>query len=360
MLLILSSASFGSVIFSLIQSNIYQKLHYDNGSHYGRFVLVHTVSLVVGCLLPFLPSNGWIVIPIALALTLFSDTATGILDYAGILGILVYFADAGILVFLMYFFLGVVISVLFERLDEEYKTGTPMAVTVILYTVVMLAKIMFESYGMPVAEMFMIPVVNIFITFLLILAVLRFYCAVVIDKEKGDYIMINDQEFSLLAKYKEEDEPLYYNAIHTAYFAEKTARMLHMDVNVAKCGGYYHKIIAAECRKQDKTMEEICKSYKFPSESVRLLQEYNYKSLALEMKEAAVVHLADKVVSSIMYLLEKEPKSEMDFAKIATAVIRRQVDSGILNKSEISLSDLYGMEKIFTGEKLYYDFLRRE
>ncbi len=360
MLLIVSAASFGSVIFSFEQSNIYQRLHYDNGNHYARFVCMFIISIVAGCLLPFLPSGGWAVPAIALALTLFSNTTTGLMAYAGVLGICVYFSDASILIFLIYFLVGAIISILFEGLDEDYKTGVPMSVAVILYTVVMVAKIMFENQGIPDVELFIIPMINVFITILLMMAVLRLYCAAVIDKEKGKFLVINDQEFPLLAKYKEENEQLYYNAIHTAYFAEKAARMLHMDVNVAKCGGYYHKIIVAECRKEEKTLEEICQMYKFPPRAVQLLQEYNYKSLTLKMKETVVVYLADSVVSSIMYLLEKEQKNEIDYGKIATAIIRRKVDSGILNQSDISLSELGGMEKIFTGEKLYYDFLRRE
>ena len=68
-----------------------------------------------------------------------------------------------------------------------------------------------------------------------------------------------------------------------------------------------------------------------------------------------------------MYLISKErsnegsaQKTEMDYGKLATAVIRRKIESKILNDSDITLSDLGGIEKIYTGEKLYYDFLRRE
>ena len=85
------------------------------------------------------------------------------------------------------------------------------------------------------------------------------------------------------------------------------------------------------------------------------------------MRETVVVYLADSVVSTIMYLISKgkndenkEEKADNDYAKIATAVIHRKMESGILNNSDISLADLGGIEKIYTGEKLYYDFLRRE
>ena len=229
-----------------------------------------------------------------------------------------------------------------------------------IYSVIMLARIVFRSYGTIEFEAFMIPVINLFITFLFVLAVLRFYCAVVIDREKGRFLEINDQEFELLSKYKGENPQLYYNAIHTAYFAEKAARLFHMDVDVAKNGGYYHKIIANECKKEDKSLEEICRLYRFPDKAVKLLQEYNYKSEFIVMKETAVVYLADAVVSSIMYLLEKDENKEVDFVQLATAVLKRKIDSGVLNHSNISVSELCGMEKLFTGEKLYYDFLRRK
>ena len=173
----------------------------------------------------------------------------------------------------------------------------------------------------------------------------------------------------MLAKYKEIDRELYYNAIHTAYFAEKTARLLHMDVDVAKNGGYYHRIIVSECKEKGKTLEQICKENKFPPKAVRLLQEYNYKSMPMKMRETVAVFIADSVVSSIMYLIKKkqsgetvseEGKEEADYTKVAIAIVRRKINSGILNNSDISLSDLGGLEKIYTGEKLYYDFLYRE
>lgn len=173
----------------------------------------------------------------------------------------------------------------------------------------------------------------------------------------------------MLAKYKEADKQLYYNAIHTAYFAEKTARLLHMDVDVAKNGGYYHRIIVSECKAQEKSLEEICKENKFPPKAVQLLQEYNYKSQPMKMRETVAVYIADCVVSAIMYLIGKnksdedkkeDEKAQTDYAKVALGVVRRKINSGILNNSDISLSDLGGLEKIYTGEKLYYDFLRRE
>lgn len=368
-LIIMVAACFGAVVFSMVQSAVFGTLHYDNGSHYARFVFVFLVSVAAFCILPTLESAGWAVPSLALALALFSNTVTGILAYAALLGACVYLASADTLVFLLYFFMGVIFAVLFEKLDEDYKTGGPMFIAMAVYVAGMAAKLVFESRGMVSEDTLAIAVINVFITFVIMLAALRFYCAVVIDREKGKYLMINDQEYKMLAKYKEEDRQLYYNAIHTAYFAEKTARLLHMDVDVAKNGGYYHRIIVSECKAREKSLEEICKENKFPPKAVQLLQEYNYKSQPMKMRETVAVYIADCVVSAIMYLIDKEKSEENkqedekagnDYAKVALGVVRRKINSGLLNKSDISLSDLGGLEKIYTGEKLYYDFLRRE
>ena len=362
MLLIIVTACFGMALFSFFQSNVFQALHYDNGGHLSRFVTTFLVGTAVACLLPVLPDAGWILPVFALALTLFSNTVTGLTAYAGLMCVCAYFASADILTFLMYFLTGVLFAVLFERLDNDYRTGVPMSVAGMIYVIEIAAKVIFQSHGVITANALVVPIMNVFVTFILMLAILRFYCAVVIDKEKGRYLRINDQEYELLAKYKEEDKQTYFNAIHTAYFAEKTARLLHMDVDVAKNGGYYHRIIVLECKKQDRSLEEICQENKFPPEAVQLLQEYTYKSRPMKMRETVAVYFADCVVSSIMYLIEKgeAEKQDRDYGKIATAIIRRKIGSGELNNSEISLSDLGGIEKIYTGEKLYYDFLRRE
>lgn len=363
---IIASVCFGAVIFSLIQSSVFGTLHYDNGSHYSRFVLTFLLSMAASCLFPTLQDEGWAYPSLALALSLLSNTVTGLLAYAGLLGICAYLASADMLVFMLYFIMGVVFAVLFEQLDEDYKTGAPMSVAMILYVAGMAGKLAFESRGIISGDTLAITVVNIFVTFIIMLVVLKFYCSVAIDREKGKYLSINDQEYKMLAKYKEIDKELYYNAIHTAYFAEKTARLLHMDVDVAKNGGYYHRIIVSECKEKGKTLEQICKENKFPPKAVRLLQEYNYKSMPMKMRETVAVFIADNVVSSIMYLIKKKQSQEAasdeetDYGKVAVAVVRRKINSGILNDSDISLSDLGGMEKIYTGEKLYYDFLYRE
>ena len=83
-LVLSSTACFGTVVFSLIQSEIYHTLHYDNGGHFARFVVVFVMGAIICCLLPVLPDTGWAVPVLALELSLFSNTVTGLTPYPGL------------------------------------------------------------------------------------------------------------------------------------------------------------------------------------------------------------------------------------------------------------------------------------
>ena len=163
-LLLLFTACCAVTLFSYFQSSIYDTLHYDNGSHFLRFVVTFLLGVAVSCLMPMLPDAGfWAVPSIALVLALFSNTVTGIVAYAGLLGVCSYFAATDILTFLLYFIIGAIFAILFEKLDNDYKTGVPMFAAMTLHIVGMTARVVFNSHGALTADMFIIPVINIFI-----------------------------------------------------------------------------------------------------------------------------------------------------------------------------------------------------
>lgn len=322
------------------------------------------ISFIIGIIgtsiFTFFPVNGWFVLPLSLAFILTSDFSLAVVAYTGLLAICSYIGDASIVVFVIYLLTGLFVISLFNNFDKDIKFHLPFISSILTYSIALIAKEVFYAHGDLTVDSLVVPIINIFISAILMLAILRIFVAKVVDREKGEYIDINDQEFELLAKYKDENPGLYYNAIHTAYFSEKIARLLGMDIDLAKNGGYYHKIIANECNTQEKTLEEVCKKYKFPDKAVKLLQEINYKDKPIKMKETAVVYLCDAIISSILFLQEKEENTNIDYATLAKALINRKKESGVLNESELSFNDIGELEKVFIGEKLYYDFLRRK
>ena len=71
-----------------------------------------------------------------------------------------------------------------------------------------------------------------------------------------------------------------------------------------------------------------------------------------------MVLFADCIVSSILYLFEKDPKAELDYEQLIDTVFKKKFETDELWENELSLAQLRKMKKIFIQEKLYYDFLR--
>ena len=75
-------------------------------------------------------------------------------------------------------------------------------------------------------------------------------------------------------------------------------------------------------------------------------------------KETIVVLFSDCIVSSILYLFEKDPKAQLNYKQLIDTVFKKKLETDELWCNEISLAQLSEMKKIFVEEKLYYDFLR--
>lgn len=169
---------------------------------------------------------------------------------------------------------------------------------------------------------------------------------------------INDPEFPLLVQLKEMSKEEYYHAVHTAYLSDRIAKRLHLDDAAAKACGYYHRIGRLKGENTWENVSAVCNEYHFPSNTKKILKEYVDEAEKVVSKETIVVLFADCIVSSILYLFEKDPKAKLDYAQIINTVFNKKLETDELWENEISLAQITEMKKIFIEEKLYYDFLR--
>lgn len=169
---------------------------------------------------------------------------------------------------------------------------------------------------------------------------------------------LNDPEYPLLVQLKALSKDEYYHAVHTAYLCDKIAKRLHYNDTVVKACGYYHRIGRLKGKNSWENVQEICKEYNIPQEVIKILREYTDPSQVMVSKETIVVLFADCIVSSICHLFEQNPKAELDYEKIIETIFKNKMSSEKLWKSDMSLGQLREMRKIFSEEKLYYDFLR--
>ncbi len=335
------------------------RLDYDNHKKFGRFTLFYYLGLVLVGVFPILPYSGWPFIVIFMALALFGNMVCGI-TAGSVLLMIAVFMTPGLSadVFILYFMSGVVAISLFQNLDESFKVGIPILLSLLFLTVSETANIILFMNERLNMEMFVIPVTNVIVSAIMLIALLRVYNHLVANKYQDKYQVINDQEYPLMVELKEKYKAEYYQTIHTAYLTGRIAKRLSLNEEVTKAATYYLKIGNLKGENNWENVYEICKEHRFPNEVTKVLFECLAPSSKYIEKETVVVLFADAVIASIQDIFSKDKEAVIDYGKLVDDIFQQKIDSGFLSDNLLTYSELQTMKKIFAEEKLYYDFLR--
>lgn len=354
---VMSGIGIFTVLLFMAQAKADRLFEYDNGEHMLRFMVVYLICLALAFAIAYLPAAGWPYLAVFVFLTLFSNLQTGICAGTVLLAVSIFLSGNGTEIFILYFVCGFAGASFFKGLNEAYKIGIPVVVSIMFLLTGETACVVLYANETLKPELFLIPLINVIVSLVLLLIILRFFSALVIYKHRNKYLEINDQECTLLVELKEQSKEEYYQAVHTAYFCERISRLLLLDVNAAKTGGYYRRIGILRGDNTWETVAEIVSEHTFPLEAVRILREFLDKTVPIRQKETAVLLMSDAVISSILYLLAKK-NEKMDYDKIIDTIFKQKMESGVLKECSMTLEELYRMKSIFKEEKLYYDFLR--
>ena len=139
---------------------------------------------------------------------------------------------------------------------------------------------------------------------------------------------------------------LYYHSEEVAGLAKKGAEKINCNVRLAYAGGLLHDIGKTEKSDDNiKTGLLIANKYGMPREIKSIMVEYDGKHRLPSSKEAALVMLADSVISSIEYL--KATDREVSEKKIIDNVFNVRLSTGALDKSGLSVGDLSRIKSAF-------------
>ena len=344
--------------FLLLKGFYGREFDYDNRLHPGRFFFCYFLSFAVAIICSFLPISGWPFVAIFVLLSLFTNTLTGVVSSSVLLIIGLLISGIGFQGFFIYFLSGVTAACLFSGLNDSFKVGIPIFLSLLLLMVCETAgSILFINEKIHF-NLFIIPIINVVMTAILLVVILKFFSYFVIFKYRDKYMEINDPECVLLVELKGKSKEAYYKAVHTAYFCDRVSKKLGLDSNLVKACGYYHKIGQLKGKDQWENVFEIGVEHSFPPAVLEILEEYICKNIPITRKETAVVMFSDTIVSSILYLFSKDSKAELDYNHVIDTIFKKKLDSGILQNCNITLSEIEMMKNIFKQEKLYYDFLR--
>lgn len=332
-------------------------LLYDNGEHLGRFLFTYTLSILFVGMCFYLPYKVWPVVFFAVALSLSSNAIIGLCSYVTLLLMIALLYSHSSYVFYTNIFVGLIAIVMFKDLDKEFHyMGAWVATCISLLVGENAFYLLFED-ARPTLDQYVGPFINVCVTGLGLLVLLKRYSKKVIHVYQDKYQEINDPEFILLAECKKQNPKAYYQAIHTAYFCDKISMKMDINPYLVKALGYYsQKHVFSELVKAETSDYAI--HYKFPPELVEALKELNGEVGPLQKKEVVVAYFADAVVSSVRLFYEKNKNVKLDHVQMIQLIFKRKMESGVLKSCELTLKELEDMRNLFIEENLYYDFLR--
>ncbi len=353
--LVFAVLGLGCFGYRLRREYIEELISYENRKHINRFWIVFAMCWIVAGACVFLPVEGWPYVAVFVALALYSTPMTGIFAATVLLMITVMLTGGGAATFFLYFISGLTAVGLFCPLGKEVKIGIPMFLSLLCLFTCETAGFVLTANAHPGVELFLVPVVNLVITAVLLLGMIKLYSGQVVYLYRERYLEINDTENPELAQYREQQKEEYMKCIHIAYFCERIALKLSMDVDALKCAGYYHVKVAEK--------PELMDEMDFPPAARGILEEYlllrkNSKKMSVKQKGTAVLLCSETVVVTILQLLSKEQGKALDYEKIIDTIFKHFMDKGTFDICDITLKELRAMQKIFKEEKLYYDFLR--
>lgn len=337
--------------YHLRQACLEEELDYDNQAHCFRFWLSYAAGLAVSFACAFLPVSAWPYLPVFLLLTLFSNMSTGILAASVLLTFSVALAGVSANIFLVYFLSGVFVATLFRHLEADFRIGGRLFLSLLCLLLCETAQIILPANDRPGIESFVIPAVNVILSGILLIIILKLFSSVVVYRFRERYLELNDTENPLLGEYRTQSREAYMHSIHTAYFCERIASRLSLNTELLKCAAYYHRLCAEK--------PQIIDEQPFPPEVRAVLTEYrNRKEEPIRKKETAVLLCADTVMDTVQRLVIRSEGHVLNYDYIIESVFRHFDEEDTFAQCDITLREIRMMRDIFKEEKLYYDFLR--
>lgn len=312
---------------------------------------------------PFMSSMAWPYMFVALWLCFMVDQRLAIGSYTILLVIPCIIGDISVNYLFLYLLIGLVIQMLFGRLDDSYKVGIPLFISFCIFLVLSVANVLLYRYDSLDVETFILPFVNVFVNLILMIIILKIYSSKFLHRYRDRYLTINDTEFSLLTEVREQNNRIYYRAIHTSYLTDKFATRFVLDKDATKAASYYWRLV--EWKKQQLSVDEFksvgdfLAKYSFPGEAIALIEELmsGHKPVT---REAMAVYMSDFVIRLFMDLFEKDKNTKLDYKQFFKLLFKEKFQDGTFDKCDFSIRQLNEMQELFVKEALYYDFLRRE
>ena len=348
--LVLCASAALATVFSFQAGRLSGSFFYDDGDYPHRFLMIWLCGVLCAFVFTFLPVTGWMFLFFFVALARVSDSVTGLCGGTSLLVLTTVLCEqVSLSTFLVYLLSGMIGIALFAHQKDEFYTAIPLGLSLGSQLVLIFVGELLIQNRKPVPEDALVPLANAVINGILICIFLQYYINKVAKKTDNLYLMLNDPEYAVMKRMREQQPEAYYRAIHTAYLVERITSDLGLDVRSAKCGAYYGHLPSEE-------LAEI----PFPEPVAALISELKDTGRTLRKKEAVIVGICYTVIREIQRLNRKNNEKKIDYGKLIHLLFERQFTMEALAETDITLSNLRYIEKRLTEEQMYYEvFMKR-
>lgn len=157
-------------------------------------------------------------------------------------------------------------------------------------------------------------------------------------------------DHELLCRFREYSKEQYLHGQRVSMLAQGMAEKVGADILLSKAGGLYYKIGKIEGKDYIVHGLEIADKYGFPENLTAILKQHPKKNIVPLTIEAAIVMLADTVVSSFEHIYKTHPEISFDKQKVLEQILNSRLEKGYLNQSGMTLHMYYELKNYLMEE----------
>jgi len=339
-------------------------LNYSNNDNPLYYSLCIIVSFIIAILCVFISPLIWPLIPLAVALSLFSNAFCGLVAFIYIITIPIMILNANNWVFIIYFIAGLVAIIGFDGWERNFKSVKPFLCIASSLIVTQTVSIWIYSDFNHILFFILPSFINLFINGILIFFILKKFTQVFLTSEEDQYMDINDQSYVLMEKLKNDSLDDYYRCIHTAHFADVFSSNVNADTGAVRTAAYYYRfgVIYSKLGIAGFNMSEymllMMDAHHFPEKARKVIEELCNKNL--ESKESALVYISDYFIKSVSFLIKEKPEVKPDWDRCVDYVFDKCLDENIFERCSITIGELKTCMALLKRDKMYYELLCRK
>lgn len=144
----------------------------------------------------------------------------------------------------------------------------------------------------------------------------------------------------VMKQLKAFSDNLYEHSMYIGQLSKKAAKLIGAEETIAYAGGCYHEVGRMEGKDYIQAGEKMLKGYGISAQVIDVVKEHNIHKGIPTSKEAAIVMLSDSIVSTMIYLKEKQPEAQVSVEEIVQSIFKRRLEKGLLAQSGLGEKEL--------------------